>query len=125
MDVTASAGAKGGREGSRHVEEKEGGREAWTVVPMPRTRCGEARHREAGADGAEERETEAREGQGMLMREAEEREAEERVEQRILLPFLFVRSESMPRFTTSCLRTSYSCDISPIGTIVGSATAAF
>ena len=87
------------------------GREAWTVVPMPRTRCGEARHREAGADGAEERETEAREGQGMLMREAEEREAEERVEQRILLPFLFVRSESMPRFTTSCLRTSYSCDI--------------
>ena len=43
----------------------------------------------------------------------------------ILLPFLFVRSESMPRFTTSCLRTSYSCDISPIGTIVGSATAAF
>ena len=70
MDVTASAGAKGGREGSRHVEEKEGGREAWTVVPMPRTRCGEARHREAGADGAEERETEAREGQGVLMREA-------------------------------------------------------
>ena len=84
MDVTASAGAKGGREGSRHVEEKEGGREAWTVVPMPRTRCGEARHREAGADGAEECETEAREGQGVLMREAEERDAEERVEQRAL-----------------------------------------
>ena len=59
-------------------------REACTVVPMPRTRCGEARHREAGADGAEERETEAREGQGVLMREAEERDAEERVEQRAL-----------------------------------------
>ena len=75
---------KAGAKALGTLRRSEGGREACTVVPMPRTRCGEARHREAGADGAEERETEAREGQGVLMREAEERDAEERVEQRAL-----------------------------------------